>query len=318
VLAICLLGGVLGAVLVLQLWPRARALAQAGITARAAKAEDEWTWPRTLQVYPAHPGDPVKLVRIIKGGQEIVPGKYELPQISGDHFMTPNPMDDWLRDASFVLENQSPKTVVSVGISVILPARQTGVDCSTANKGAEKWCEAHPHWCDGGCPVLIQKTVSWGRIATETLRGLKARYLAEGRRVSPYVEEGVPLEGKGLLRLESGWEMPVSVAGRGDSWLTVTDPRKGFSDSMNGILYQEGIEEARGGQPCLERRNSKNGCAFSEVSKFNIGLDVVHFEDGTIWGNYGYGYALPRSDGIFERVGVRNFPGLVTSPGGTN
>jgi hypothetical protein len=288
------------------------------MTARAAKAEAEWTWPRTLQVYPAQPGDPVKLIGIIKAGQEIIPGKYSLPEITGDHFMTPNPMDDWLKDTTFVLENQIPKTVVSVGISVILPARQTGVDCSTMNKGAEKWCEVHPHWCDGGCPVLIHKTVSWGRIPTETARVLKARYLAEGRRVSPYEEEGVPLEGKGLLRLEPGWEMPVSLAGRGDSWLTVTDPRKGFSDSINGILYEEGIEETRGGQPCLERRNSKNGCAFSEVSKFNIGLDVVHFADGTIWGNYGYGYALPSSDGIFERVDVRNFPGLVTSPGGTN
>jgi hypothetical protein len=70
---------------------------------------------------------------------------------------------------------------------------------------------------------------------------------------------------------------------------------------MNGIVYEEGIEEAKGAEPCLERINSKKGCAFAEVSKFNIGIDVVYFDDGTIWGNYGYGYAIPNPDGIFTR-----------------
>ena len=48
--------------------------------------------------------------------------------------------------------------------------------------------------------------------------------------------------------------------------------------------------------------------AFAEVSKFNIGVDVVHFEDGTIWGNYGYGYATPNPDGIFTRVSAEGRP----------
>jgi hypothetical protein len=108
--------------------------------------------------------------------------------------------------------------------------------------------------------------------------------------------------------------MPVSSGGRGDSWLTVTDPRHGFSDSMNIILHEEGIEDAGGEAPCLERINSKKGCAFSEVSKFNVGIDVVYFEDGTIWGNYGYGYAVPNPDGIFTRVNAHDSPGTDPPP----
>jgi hypothetical protein len=325
VLAICVLGGVLGAVLILQICPRGRALAQAGTAhdqPRLPKAlEDEWRWPKTLQVYPAHPGDPVKLVRIIKAGQEIEPGKYSFPDISGDHFLTPNPMDDWLKDTSFVLENQSFKTIVSVGVSVILPARQTNADCHFAVGGVwarDPFCDVNPGWCDGGCPVLIHRTVSWGRIPAGTASGLKARYRAEGRRVSPYVDEGEPLEGKGWLRLAPGEETALSLVGRGDSWMSVTDPRHGFSDSVNGILFHEGIDEAKDVEPCLRRLNSKKGCAFSEVSKFNIGLDVAYFEDGTIWGNYGYGYALPSPDGIFRRVEARDLPRLAPLPGAPN
>lgn len=70
-------------------------------------------------------------------------------------------------------------------------------------------------------------------------------------------------------------------------------------------------------EPCLDRINSKKGCAFSEVSMFNIGVDVVFFEDGSIWGNYGYGYALPGPDGIFKRVDARDFAGFVAPPPAT-
>ena len=55
-------------------------------------------------------------------------------------------------------------------------------------------------------------------------------------------------------------------------------------------------------EPCGAGANSKTGCAFSQVSKFNIGLDVVYFEDGTVWGNYGYGYAFPNPDGTYARI----------------
>jgi hypothetical protein len=282
--------------------------------------QDEWRWPKTLQVFPSQQGDPVRLVRIIKGGQEIVPGEYKLPVITADHFLTPNPMDDWLKDTSFVLLNRTAKTVVSVGISVILPATQTNADCHFLVGGAwlrDPFCDANPGWCDSGCPVLLHKTVSWGQIPAETASGLRDRYRAEQRRVSPYIEEGAPLEGKGWLQLPPGQEITLSLAYRGDSWLTVTDPRKDFSNSMSVILHTEGIEEAKEAEPCSERISSKKGCAFSQVSKFNIGLDVVHFSDGTIWGNYGYGYALPNPDGIFKRVDARDFPGVVPQPAET-
>ncbi len=102
VLAICLLGAVLAAVLVAQIWPRVRALAQAD------PRDDEWTgqstWPRTLQVYPAHEGDPVKLVKITKAGQELVPGKYELPQIAGDTSQNVDAAKDWLSERLLYLE----------------------------------------------------------------------------------------------------------------------------------------------------------------------------------------------------------------------
>jgi len=66
VLAIWLLGGLLASVLVARIWPEVRAFARGGGT------DDEWAWPNTLQVYPSHPGDPVKLVRIMKGGTEVI------------------------------------------------------------------------------------------------------------------------------------------------------------------------------------------------------------------------------------------------------
>jgi hypothetical protein len=256
----------------------------------------------------------VKLIRIIKAGREIVPGKYELPEISSDHFIRPNPMDDWLKDTSFVVQNQSTKGVVSLGISVILVAKQTNADCHFSTGGVwgdrDPFCDVNPGWCDGGCPALLHRTVSWGRIPPETAAGLKARYRDEQRRISPWVEEGEPLEGKASLELPPGQEMTLSLLGRGDSWGSLTDPRKAFSDSINGILYAEGIDEAKGAAPCEQRANSKTGCAFAEVPKFNVGLDIVHFEDGAIWGNYGYGYALPTTDGIFKRVDATDVPGL--------
>jgi hypothetical protein len=77
---------------------------------------------------------------------------------------------------------------------------------------------------------------------------------------------------------------------------------------MNAILYEEGLEEAKDARPCAERANSKTGCAFADVQKFNFGIDIVYFDDGTIWGNYGYGYATPNPDGIFTRVSAEGCP----------
>src|SRR5208283_666773 len=104
-----------------------------------------------------------------------------------------------------------------------------------------------------------------------------------------------------------GEEITLSLADRGEGIWGGTDPRP-FSNVLNPTLRWEGLDEATGEKPCRERANSKTGCAFAKVSKFNIGIDIVYFEDGTIWGNYGYGYALPNPDGIFTRVDARDFP----------
>ncbi len=164
-----------------------------------------------------------------------------------------------------------------------------------------------------GVLSLISKTLHWGLIPGLTAPGLEARYRAEAKGI---FGDRAPLQGKESLRLAPGEEVTLWLAGRVEGIGAITDPRKGFSDIMNGIVYREGIDEARGEEPCIERANSKTGCAFAEVSKFNIGLDVVYFEDGTIWGNYGYGHALPNPDGIFTRVNARDFSGIV-SPAST-
>lgn len=300
-LAICLLAAVVGCVLVAQVRPQPPA------TARAQAKDNDWEWPKTLEVCPSRPGDPVMLVKIIKGGQEVVPAMYRMPEVSGDASANDNAFNDWLKDASFVLENQTSKSIVSVGIAVVFPARETSVECSdiTGYKVPhDPWCDAHPHYCDGGCPALIHKALHWGRIPAMTASGLEARYRAERRQVSADLPEGIPLQGKEWLRIAPGQEVALSLAGRTDGWTTVTDPRHGFSNSVNVIVYQEGIEEAQDTEPCFYRANSKTGCAFREVSKFNIGVDIVYFDDGTIWGNFGYGYAMPGADGIFTRVGT--------------
>ena len=119
---------------------------------------------KSLQVYAANPRDAVRLVRIMKDGTEVVPGTYVQSEMSEDYSSSSYPVEDWLRDASFVLKNQTGKTIVCVGMSVVFPARTTGIECSsiTGSKSAwEPWCEAHPHWCDGGCPDLIRNTLHW-------------------------------------------------------------------------------------------------------------------------------------------------------------
>jgi len=313
VLAICLLGGVLGAVLVVQIWPHGRALAQAGM-----KEEDEWTWPKTLQVYAAQPGDPVKLVKITKGGEELLAWKYKMPQIAGDASQIVAAVKDWLSDVSFTLKSQTSKNIAALSIAVVLPVRGTDLECNsiTGEKSArEPWCEAHPHWCDGGCPELVTNTLHWGLIPAQAASGLHSRYKAEAKGIHG---DRTIVEGKGLLRVGPGEEVTLLVAGRVDGMGAISDPRHGVPDTVNGLLYWEGIEEAKDAEPCSERRNSKKGCAFSEVSKFNIGLDVIYFEDGTIWGSYGYGYAIPNPDGIFTRVSAYDSPSIGKPASGPN
>jgi hypothetical protein len=273
-------------------------------------------WPKTLQVYPAHPGDPVKLVRIMRDGKEVVPGAYTMPQIAGDLLQDVDAVKKWLIDASFALKSQTSKMIVSVGISVVFPVRQTDIECFYADKSASSaWCDAHPHWCEGGCPSLIQNTLHWGRVPALTASGLEARYRAEAKG---FYGDRALLQGEERLRVAPGEEVTLSLAGRVDGMAVITDPRTDFSDVMNRILHAEGIEEARDTEPCTDRANSKTGCAFAEVSKFNVGTDVVYFEDGTIWGNYGYGYARPNPDGVFTRVDAHDVPGLVSPASAAN
>lgn len=318
VLAICLLGGVLASVLVAQVLPGVRP--PAGSVAEAEMYEREWAWPKTLQVYPSRPGDPAKLVRIMKDGQEIVPGTYRMPEIAGDGDQSVDAVKEWLKDASFTLRSRTSKNIVSVGIAVVFFVRRNDFECISdpvlVKSGLpEPWCNAHPHWCDGGCPELIDTTLHWGLIPAMTASGLEARY-AHARAEGQYWR--ALHQGEYPLRLAPGEEVTLSLAGRVDGVTTSTDTRHPFSENVNGFLSHEGIEEAKGTEPCRHRFNSKTGCAFAEVSKFNIGLDIVYFEDGTIWGNYGYGYALPNPDGIFTRVDARGSPGLVTPPPATN
>ena len=138
--AACLLVCVLGAVLVAQTWPHGQALAQAG-----TKEEDGWTWPKTLQVYPAQPGDPVNLVKVTKEGEELVPGKYELPQLAGDGV---DPVKDWLSDVSFTLKSQAPRNIAAVSIAVLLPSCDTHLEsgviagCKSARAPERKLAQA--------------------------------------------------------------------------------------------------------------------------------------------------------------------------------
>jgi hypothetical protein len=301
-LAIWLLGGVLASVLVVRVWPAGRALARAG----APDEEDEWTWPKTLEVYPPHPGDPVKLVRITEDGNEVVPGKYRMPQIAGSVGHSLDAVKGWLSDASFTLKSQTSKNIVSVGITVVFPVRNTDRECGEPPR--EVWCLGNPHWCDGGCPTLFHNSLHWGLIPGTTASGLEARY-ARYRAEREDTDLQV-LQGRGPLRLAPGEEMTLSPAGTVETVWGSVDPRKPGWNIMNIIVGSEGIDEARGERPCLERMHSKTGCAFAGASKFNIGIDIVYFEDGTIWGNYGYGYALPNPDGIFTRVDAHHFPGI--------
>ena len=301
VLAVCLLSGVLAPMLVAQ--------TQAGSRSpERFPRPDLEPWPETLQVYPAHAGDPVEVVRIMKDGNELVPGTYRMPQIAGDPGQAVDAVKGWLGAASFTLKSQSSKNIVSIGISVVFPTRRTDLECGESPGG--EWCGANPHWCDGGCPELLGETLHWGLIPGSARSGLEARYRAVARGV---YGDRVPLEGKEPLRMVPGKEITLSWDGRVAGGAHM-DTRRRFADVVSLFLFNEGIEEATDTELCILRAysNPNKGCAFAEVPKFSIALDIVYFEDGTIWGNYGYGYALPNPDGIFTRVDATHFPGIAS------
>jgi len=318
VLAICLLGGVLSAVLGSQIWPRGGVLAQAGMTEQVAKEEAEYTWPKTLRVCPAHAGDPVKLIKITKGGVLLQPGKYQLPQLAGDTFQNVNAVQGWLRDVAFSLRSEAPKNIVSVGIAVMLPVRSTDVDCISRIRDGDQLCHIDPHWCDGGCPVIKYCTLHWGLVPAAAASGLRSRYASWAK--GDYGDgDRKLLQGRNTLLLAPGEEVALS-AERPADWMVGGIAAEGshFPSPLNAILWDEGLEEAKDARPCAERANSRTGCAFAEVPKFNFGIDVVYFEDGTIWGNYGYGYATPNPDGIFTRLNTHDTPDNGSPASGPN
>jgi len=302
VLVICLLVSVLGAALLVQFWPHVRALAQSRIPERVAKNEAEWTWPKTLRVCPAHAGDPVKLIMITKGGLPLQPGNYELPKIAGDVFETADAVPRWLGDVAFTLRSEAPKNIVSLGVAVMLPVRNTEYDCIFRVRDGDQLCKIDPHWCDGGCPVIKYCTLHWGLIPIAAASGLRSRYTSDYRR-----GERKLLQGRNELLLAPGEEVTLSADGRAAGWVGgVAAEGSHFPSPLNGILYEEGLDEAKDARPCVERANSRTGCAFVEVPKFNFGIDIVYFEDGTMWGNYGYGYATPNPDGVFTRLNTHD------------
>jgi hypothetical protein len=289
------------------------------MTQQAAKDEAERTWPKTLQLCPAHAGDPVKLMKITKGGVALQPGKYELPKIVGTDFENPHAFLRWLGDVAFTLRSEAPKNIVSVGMAVMLPVRNTDVDCITRIRDyGDTLCRIDPHWCDGGCPVIRWCTLHWGLVPETAASALRSRYASWAK--GDYGDGSRKLlQGRNALLLAPGEEVTLS-AELPAIWMVGGIAAEGshFPSPMNGILFEEGIEDAKDARPCAERANSRTGCAFAEVPKFNFGVDVVYFEDGTIWGNYGYGYATPNPDGIFTRVNTHDTPDNGSPPSGPN
>jgi len=236
-----------------------------------------------------------------------------MPQIAGNTFENVKAVQDWLRDVSFTLKSEAAKGIVSVGMAVMLPVRNTEFDCLTIGGTSQRWCDAHPHYCDGGCPVIKYCTLHWGLVPATAASGLRSRYAADPKG------ERALLQGKEQFLLTPGDEVMLSAEGRIDGMVGGVDPRGShFPSPMNGILRKEGLDEAQNAEPCERRANSKTGCAFAEVPKFNVGIDVVYFDDGTIWGNYGYGYATPNPDGIFTRVNAHESPGIADPAYGPN
>ena len=195
-------------------WPRVRALAQSRMPEHVAKEEAEWTWPKTLRVCPAHAGDPVKLIKITKGGVPLEPGKYELPRIAGDDFENPHAVLRWLGDVAFTLRSEAPKNIVSVGIAVMLPVRRIDVNCiSRIRDYGDTLCRIDPHWCDGGCPGIRHCTLHWGLIPAVAASGLRSRHALEYRTGEMKFPEGRnallrPLEKRLRFRRSfppSGW-----------------------------------------------------------------------------------------------------------------
>lgn len=308
VLATWLLVGVLACVLAARIWPGVRALAGVG------PGEHTLSWPETLQVYPPHQADPVRLVRIVKDGQPIVPGTYRMPQIVGPTHQIDDAVEEWLRNVALTLKSQTSKLIVSVGIGVVFAARDTRLTCDSlsglAGHAHDPNCD-HSHWCDGGCPDLIDNTLHWGLLPAVTAAALQARYAPDLRTA-----RRVLLEGKEPLRLDPGGEITLSAAGRADGMLTHTDLRHGFADTLGNIVYTEGIDELGMTPPPAEAANSGTRRTLSYVSKFNVSIDVVYFEDGTRWANYGYGYASPNSDGTFTRLDAEEPPETSGPPSG--
>jgi hypothetical protein len=115
----------------------------------------------------------------------------------------------------------------------------------------------------------------------------------------------MPLQGKDSLRLTPGLQVALSPADAG-IYPAATNPRDRFSVDME--MLREGLEKTQDTtESVFSRANSKFGWAYRAVPKFNVGIVVVYFDDGSIWGNFGFGYGVPNPDGVFTRVSESEF-----------
>jgi len=153
-----------------------------------------------------------------KRREELLAWKYKMPQIAGDASQIVAAVKDWLSDVSFTLKSQTSKNIAALSIAVVLPVRGTDLECNsiTGEKSArEPWCEAHPHWCDGGCPELVTNTLHWGLIPAQAASGLHSRYKAEAKGIHG---DRTIVEGKGCSELDRARKSRFWWPGASTEW----------------------------------------------------------------------------------------------------
>jgi len=75
-----------------------------------------------VDIYPQDRIDAVRIVQIMDGDKEVMPGRYGLPYIPGKRFRVGG---NWLGELSFTLKNRTSKTIAFVGISLFFPKDET-------------------------------------------------------------------------------------------------------------------------------------------------------------------------------------------------
>lgn len=80
--------------------------------------------PRTVDIEPENLSDAVKIVRISEGGMEVLPGRFLEPYLPGKPFQAG---DNWLRDLSITLKNQTSKKIAFVWVTFIFPQDESNI-----------------------------------------------------------------------------------------------------------------------------------------------------------------------------------------------